>query len=124
MPRSASATSSTPQPPPAGRLTPRDEDAIELLKRLLEAKGDQLNAKSFDNFGNFSFGIKEHIDIPGIKYDPKIGILGLDVAVSLSRPGFNIRKRSKHKTKIGKSHIISQQDAKEFVSNKFGITIA
>jgi len=105
-------------------VTIRDEDAIELLKRLLQAKGDQLNAKSFDNFGNFSFGIKEHIDIPGIKYDPKIGILGLDVAVSLSRPGFSIRKRSKHKTKIGKSHIISQQDAKEFVSNKFGVTIA
>jgi len=105
-------------------VTIRDEDAIELLKRLLQAKGDQLNIKSFDNFGNFSFGIKEHIDIPGIKYDPKIGILGLDVAVSLSRPGFSIRKRSKHKTKIGKSHIISQQDAKEFVSNKFGVTIA
>ena len=105
-------------------VTVRGNDAIELLKRLLQAKGDQLNGKIFDNFGNFSFGIKEHLDIPGIKYDPKIGILGLDVAVALSRPGFSIRKRSKHKSRVGKSHIITQQDAKQFVSSEFGVTIA
>jgi len=104
-------------------VTVRGNDAIELLKRLFQAKGDQLNGKIFDNFGNFSFGIKEHLDIPGIKYDPKIGILGLDVAVALSRPGFSIRKRSKHKTRVGKSHIITQQDAKQFVSSEFGVTI-
>jgi len=105
-------------------VTIRGNDATELLKRLLEAKGDQVNGKSFDNFGNFSFGIKEHIDIPGIKYDPKIGILGLDVAVVLTRPGYGIRTRSKHKARVGKNHVISNQEAKDFVSNEFGVTIA
>ena len=105
-------------------VTIRGSEGVELLKRLLEAKGDQVNGKAFDDFGNFSFGIKEHIDIPGIKYDPKIGILGLDVAVTLSRPGYGIRKRSKHKAKVGKSHVISKQEAKDFVSNEFGVTIA
>ncbi len=56
-------------------VTSRGEEAKALLKRLLEAKGNQLKGLSFDNFGNVSFGILEHIDIPGIKYDPKIGIL-------------------------------------------------
>ncbi len=109
--------------PIGAAVTIRGEDATVLLKRLLDAKGNQIKSSSFDNFGNVSFGILEHIDIPGIKYDPKIGILGLDVAVSLSRPGFNIRFRSKHKAKIGKSHKISANEAKEFLTSKFGVTM-
>ena len=63
---------------------------------MLEAKGNTINGKSVDNFGNYSFGINEHIDIPGVKYDPQIGILGLGISITLSRPGYSIRKRSKH----------------------------
>ncbi len=102
-------------------VTIRGKNATVLLKRLLDAKGNQIKASSFDNFGNVSFGILEHIDIPGIKYDPKIGILGLDVAVSLSRPGFNIRLRSQHKAKIGKSHKISSKEAQDFLIREFGV---
>ena len=54
-------------------ITVRGDNAIQLLKKLLEAKSNQIKAKSFDDEGNFSFGILEHIDIPGIKYDHKIG---------------------------------------------------
>ena len=89
-------------------VTVRGNDAKELLKRLLEAKGNEVNGSSFDDFGNYSFGIKEHIDIPGVKYDPKIGILGLGASVVLTRPGYNIRFRSKHKASIGKAHTISK----------------
>ena len=80
-------------------VTVRGENAILLLKKLLEAKDNIINEKSFDNEGNFSFGISEHIDIPGVKYDHKIGILGLDAAISLMRPGLvlnyevNIRQK-------------------------------
>ena len=109
--------------PIGAAVTSRGQDAMELLKRLLEAKGNQIKGSSFDNFGNLSFGILEHIDIPGVKYDPKIGILGLDVAISLTRPGFNIRLRSKHKAKIGKSHKITSDEAKEFFSRTFGVKI-
>ena len=83
-------------------VTVRKENAMILLKKLLEAKDNQINGRSFDNEGNFSFGITEHIDIPGIKYNPKIGILGLSVSVSLTRPGYSIRLRSKRKSSIGK----------------------
>ena len=69
-------------------VTVRGEDAKELLKRLFEAKGNQVKGRSFDNFGNYSFGINEHIDIPGVKYDPKVGIMGLGVSVTLTRPGY------------------------------------
>ena len=107
---------------PIGIITTvRDEDANTLLKKLLDAKGNQIAERSFDNEGNFSFGISEHIDIPGVKYDPNIGILGLGVSVSLVRPGFNIRVRSKHKARIGKTHKITQQEAIKFMKEEFGM---
>ena len=104
-------------------VTIRGEDGIALLKRLLEAKGNTVNGKSFDNFGNFSFGINEHIDIPGVKYDPQIGILGLGISITLTRPGYGIRTRSKHKAHVGKSHVIKSQEAKDYLAKEFGVTV-
>ena len=74
--------------------------------------------------GNISFGILEHIDIPGIKYDPKIGILGLDVTARLARPGYSIRIRSKHKASVGKSHRITPTEAKEYLVKEFGVVVS
>jgi len=110
--------------PIGAAVTIRGTDAKELLKRLLEAKGNTVNGKSFDNFGNYSFGIKEHIDIPGVKYDPQIGILGLGISITLTRPGYGIRTRSKHKASVGKKHIISSQEAKDYLVKEFGVTVA
>jgi len=104
-------------------VTVRGDDAIKLLKKLLEAKDNQINERAFDNEGNFSFGIKEHIDIPGVKYDPQIGILGLEVSASLSRPGFSIKLRSKHKARVGKNHRITKGDAIKFYTEKFEVKI-
>ncbi|MEM4378709.1 MAG: 50S ribosomal protein L5 [Candidatus Nitrosotenuis sp.] len=104
-------------------VTVRGQDAATLLKRLFDAVGNKIKGKSFDNFGNVSFGIKEHIDIPGIKYDPQIGILGLEAAVTLTRPGFSIRVRSRHKASVGKHHRISKDEAIEFLTREFGVAI-
>ncbi|MEW6043499.1 MAG: 50S ribosomal protein L5 [Thermoproteota archaeon] len=104
-------------------VTIRGQDAATLLKRLFEAVGNRVKGKSFDNFGNVSFGIKEHIDIPGIKYDPQIGILGLEAAVTLTRPGFSIRVRSRHKASVGKHHRISKDEAIEFLTREFGVAV-
>ena len=104
-------------------VTVRNEPAVALIKRLFKAKGNEMKGSSFDNFGNLSFGIKEHIDIPGVKYDPQVGILGMDISISLTRPGFNIRFRSKHKASVGRSHIITSDDAKAFLTREFGIQV-
>lgn len=104
-------------------VTIRKQPAIELMKRLFTAKGNQIKGSSFDDFGNLSFGIREHIDIPGVKYDPNIGIVGLNISISLTRPGFSIRVRSKHKASIGGGHRITADDAKEFLSKEFGIQV-
>lgn len=94
----------------------------EILKRLFEAINNQLPENKFDNNGNFSFGIDEYINIPNVEYDPEIGIIGLDVAVTLKRPGFRVKRRLK-KCKIKKSHKIIKEEAIEFIKNKFNIKI-
>jgi large subunit ribosomal protein L5 len=104
-------------------VTVRGDDAMTLLKRLFEAVGNKVKGKSFDNFGNYSFGIKEHIDIPGIKYDPQIGILGLEAAITLTRPGFSIRIRSRHKASVGKHHRITKEESLEFLTREFGVAV-
>ena len=104
-------------------VTVRGDDATKLLKKLFVAKDNQIKESVFDDEGNLSFGIKEHIDIPEIKYDPKIGILGLEVSIALTRPGFNIRHRSLHKAKIGKNHRIRKNDAIKFLTEEFGVKI-
>ena len=110
--------------PIGAAVTIRGNDAKNLLKKLLEAKGNNVNGRSFDKMGNLSFGIREHIDIPGIKYDPKIGILGLDVTARLIRPGYNIRIRSRHKASVGKRHKITYTEAKEYLTKEFGVVVS
>ena len=110
--------------PIGASVTVRGNDAKVLLKKLFEAKGNSVNGRSLDKLGNLSFGILEHIDIPGIKYDPKIGILGLDVTVRLTRPGFNIRVRSRHKASVGIRHKITPAEAKAYLTKEFGVVIS
>ncbi len=105
------------------KVTIRGIKSIELLRELLKAKNNTLSVKNFDMGGNFSFGIHEYLDIPSIKYDPSIGIIGLEVAVTLVRPGYSIKLRRIRKRKIGTRHLIKKEEAIEFMKKKFGINI-
>ncbi len=98
------------------------KDIVPFLKRLLEAKENMLMASNFDNTGNFSFGIKEYIDVPGMEYDPKLGVLGFDVCVTLERPGYRV-KRKRLSSRIGKDHTIKKEEAVQFAKEKFGVRI-
>lgn len=106
--------------PIGARVKMRGKIATELLKRLLTAVEFMLPKKSFTMNG-FSFGIKEYVDIPEVKYDPKIGIIGLDVIVSLKRRGFRVGRRKIKKAKIGSSHIITGDEAFAWAQAKFGV---
>ena len=109
--------------PIACLTTLRGADAAAFLKRGFEAVGNTLRASCFDNRGNFAFGIKEHIEIPGTKYDPALGIVGMDVVGTLERPGYSIKRRRIRTSQIGKSHQITKDEAIRFVAEKFGVQI-
>lgn len=61
----------------AVHVTVRGPKAEEILERGLKVKEYELRKRNFSETGNFGFGISEHIDL-GIKYDPAIGIYGMD----------------------------------------------
>jgi len=109
--------------PIAAIVTLRGKDAGEFLRRALDAVSNKVNESSFDDYGNFSFGIKEHIEIPGTRYVPELGIFGATVHVTLGRPGYRIRSRVIRPSRIGHSHYVSHEDAVKFMQNNFGTNV-
>lgn len=104
----------------------------------------ELRRDNFSASGNFGFGIQEHIDL-GIKYDPLIGIYGLDFYVVMGRPGnlnvdtsfnfklqfgftnvivvvfpgYNVAFRRKKPGKIGSNHRLTKEDAIKWFQQKY-----
>lgn len=105
------------------KVTLRKEKADTFLKRALESVEKMLHSRNFDGKGNFAFGIREHIDLPGVKYDPKVGIFGMDVAVTLERSGFRIKRRKKERKTIHHKDYVSKEEAMSFVTQKYGVRI-
>jgi large subunit ribosomal protein L5 len=95
----------------------------ELLNRLLVAREKKLSPSSFDDRGSVSFGLKEHIEIPGIRYDPEIGIWGMNVSVLLHRPGFRVSRRLRKSASLGKNHVVSKDEAIDYFRKEFGVTV-
>ncbi|UCC59113.1 MAG: 50S ribosomal protein L5 [Candidatus Bathyarchaeum sp.] len=104
-------------------VTLRNEKAEEFLRKAFQAVDNKLSKYSFDRQGNFSFGIKEHIDIPGTKYVPELGIHGMDVSVALGRPGYRVKRRHRTKSKIGKAHLLTTDEAILFIKDEFDVEI-
>lgn len=104
-------------------VTLRDGKAIDFLKRALTTVNYTLRKSSFDNYGNLSFGVREHIHLPGVKYDPKLGIYGFDVIVAFERPGYRVARRRRKKSKIGKNHRVTKEEAMEFMTKLLGVKL-
>jgi len=107
----------------ACQVTLRKERAREFLKRAFDAIDNKISWERFDSWGNFSFGIKEHIDIPGTKYVPELGIHGMDVSVTLSRLGQRVKRRHHVRSQVGAKHLLTPEEAIIFVKDEFGVEI-
>ncbi|XHH07564.1 MAG: 50S ribosomal protein L5 [Candidatus Bathyarchaeia archaeon] len=104
-------------------VTLRREKGLDFLKKVLPVVDNKISKRSFDEVGNFAFGLKEHIDIPGVKYDPEIGIFGMDICVSVNRPGQRIKIRRKQTKRIGKKHLLTPEESIEYVRKTLGVEI-
>ncbi len=105
------------------KVTLRGAHAEEILKKALDVVEFALPEKSFDRNGNVAFGIKEYIDFPGIKYDPKIGMMGFDICITLRKPGARIAIRNISSRKLPQKQRVSQKESMEFMKSKFGVKI-
>jgi large subunit ribosomal protein L5 len=103
-------------------VTLRRDRAEEFLRRAFKAV-EGIRSSSIDERGNFAFGIKEHLDLPGIKYDPEIGIFGMDVIVALEKPGRRVERRRYRKAKCGEGSTITRDEVIQYLKEAFGVEV-
>jgi large subunit ribosomal protein L5 len=104
-------------------VTLRKQAAIDFLKKVLPVVDNKISRSSFDRQGNFAFGIKEHIEIAGVKYEPDVGIFGMDVCVSVNRPGYRVKTRRKQKSHIGAKHLLTPEESVAYIRQALGVEI-
>ena len=104
-------------------VTLRGGDAEAFLKRAFYAVGNRLKKSSFDSQGNFAFGIREHIELPGVRYDPSIGICGMDVCVTMEKAGYRVKRRRKLRNEVGKAQTVTPEESMNYVKGLLGIVI-
>ncbi len=105
------------------KMTIRKGKMQDIITSLLKAKDNILEPSNFDDEGNIAFGIHEYIDIPGLKYDPDIGIMGLQACITLRRKGYRIKSRKEKKRKIPAKHRINKEEAVSFMGENFGVKL-
>lgn len=97
------------------------KDIEKILKKMLIAIDNRLNEKQISE-NNFSFGIKEYIEIPGTEYQREIGIMGLDVTVVFKRTGRRVRFKKIKRGKIPKRQAIPKEEIIKFMEENFQTT--
>jgi large subunit ribosomal protein L5 len=105
------------------KVTLRGETAVEFLGRAFDARDKQLDGDSIDRNGNFSFGIADYTDFAGMKYDPTIGIHGMDIAVEVGRCGFRVRDRRARPRSLPRRLRSTGAETRAFLQQKFGVTV-
>jgi len=101
------------------KVTLRGGEAEKFLNRALETRERRVTAYSFDPEGNLSFGVPDYTDFDGMKYDPEIGIFGMDVNVVIQRPGYRVTQRRIMKRRLPKQHKMTRGEAIDFIRKKF-----
>ena len=94
------------------------KDSKEILKKMLLAVENTLRKKQISE-NNFSFGVQEYIEIPGIEYHRDIGIMGLDVTVVFKRSGRRVRLKKIKSGKIPKRQVITPEEIIKFMEENF-----
>lgn len=105
------------------KVTLRGEPAYKFLEEAFWVKDNRIPGYSFDLEGNFSFGIPDYTEFHNMKYDPEIGIFGLDISVIMRRPGHRISIRKINRNKIPKKMRITRDESKQFIKSRFNVEV-
>jgi|TARA_B100000767_G_scaffold275795_1_gene315809 large subunit ribosomal protein L5 len=106
------------------KATIRNKDKIkQFLTDAFSCREDVVPSWNFDREGNLSFGVRDYTDFPGQKYDPDIGIFGMDINVVLERPGHRVSRRRRAKRKIPVKHKITADESRTWFADNYNIKI-
>jgi len=101
----------------------RKKNANKFLIEAFKTKENKIADYSFDDQGNFSFGIPDYTLFEGQKYDPNIGIFGMDISITMEKPGYRIKKRRIDRRKIPKRHQVTKEETIDFVKDVFKVEV-
>ncbi len=105
------------------KVTLRKKAAEKFLKDALKIRENKISEYSFDDQGNFSFGVPDHTLFEGQKYDPNMGIFGMDICVTVENPGYRIKHRRIDRRKIPQRHQLSREATKQFITETFNVEV-
>ena len=92
------------------------KDVHAVVKRMLTAIDNKLKKKQI-SINNFSFGIKEYIEIPGMDYQRDLGIMGLDVTIVFKRAGRRVGIRKIKPGKVPARQRINKEEIIKFMED-------
>jgi large subunit ribosomal protein L5 len=90
----------------------------EILKKMLVAIDNRLRKKQMSQ-NNFSFGLKEYLEIPGVEYQREIGVMGLDVTVVFKRSGRRVKLRKIKRGRFSHRQMIQPSEIIKFMEENF-----
>jgi len=105
------------------KVTLRKKNADKFLSEALKTKDNKIAEYSFDDQGNFSFGIPDYTLFEGQKYDPNIGIFGMDISITMEKPGYRIKNRHIDKRKIPSRHQVTREETINFIKDAFNVEV-
>ncbi|MGC9554970.1 MAG: 50S ribosomal protein L5 [Thermoplasmatota archaeon] len=105
------------------KTTLRGERAEDFLKRALGTRNNKIADWSFDEQGHVAFGIPDHTEFQEMKYDPNIGVFGMDICITMERPGYRIKRRRVQSKRIPRRHRLTAKDTMQFLQEKFNVEV-
>ena len=112
-----------PGDPLGCKVTLRGDDAEDFIRRALYSRKNRIYDYSFDNQGNLQFGVTDYTNFEGERYDPEIGVFGMDVSITLEKPGHRIKRRRLLARSVPKDHRVTREEAIAFLVPKFNIEV-
>jgi large subunit ribosomal protein L5 len=105
------------------KVTLRGKEASDFLNRAFETRENKIADYAFDDQGNISFGIPDHTMFKDQKYDPEIGIFGMDVCVTMEKPGYRIKRRRIQQRKVHQNHQLDKKETIQFFIDAFKLEV-
>jgi large subunit ribosomal protein L5 len=111
------------QMPIGCKVTLRGKTAVDFLTEALNTRENKMAEYSFDDEGNLSFGIPDHTLFKSQKYDPNIGIFGMDICITMEKPGYRIKRKRIARGKIPHRYRIKKEETMKFFTDKFKVEV-
>jgi large subunit ribosomal protein L5 len=111
------------QMPLGCKVTLRGKKASDFLTAALNTRENKMAEYSFDDEGNLSFGIPDHTLFKTQKYDPNIGIFGMDISITMEKPGYRVKRKRIARRKIPHKYKVKKEETMKFFTDNFQVEV-